>query len=102
MNMKRFRKGCMIVLACYIVLAVGFYWIAGDQLRYQSLSTDAVHAAEPVGELVQGMNVRQPFIAQADELSAVSMLNNKSEASPDNPRQPGSGERKTAAVPDAG
>lgn len=74
MNMKRFRKGCMIVLACYIVLAVGFYWIAGDQLRYQSLSTDAVHAAEPVGELVQGMNVRQPFIAQADELSAVSML----------------------------
>ena len=36
LNMKRFQKGCMIVLACYIVLAVGFYWIAGDQLRYQS------------------------------------------------------------------
>lgn len=74
MSKKQVRKGCAIALAAYIVLAVAFYWISGDQLRFRDAKTDFVSASEPVGELVQGMEVRQPFVAMADEILSVDML----------------------------
>lgn len=74
MSGKQIKKGCAFVLAAYVILAVAFYWIAGDQLRFRDDKTDFVSASEPVGELVRGMEIRQPFVAEADEISAVSML----------------------------
>lgn len=74
MTEKSVRKGCALTLAVYFVLAFLFHWIAGDQLRFRDNLTDTVHASEPVGELVQGMEIRQPFTAQADEIHSVSML----------------------------
>ena len=38
-------KGCAIALAVYMVLAVAFYWIAGDQLRFREERTDCVSAS---------------------------------------------------------
>ena len=68
MSEKQVRKGCALVLAVYVILAVGFFWISGDQLRFRESETTAIHAANPVGELVQGMEVRQPFTAPGDEI----------------------------------
>lgn len=74
MNEKQVRKGSVLVLTIYVVLVLAFYWVAGDQLRFRDEKTDAIHAAEPIGELVQGMEIRQPFTAQADEILSVDML----------------------------
>ncbi len=74
MSEKQVRKGCAIALAVYVVLAVAFYWISGDQLHFRDENTDAITASEPIGELVQGMEIRQPFTAQADEILGVDML----------------------------
>ena len=73
MSGKQVRKGCAIALAVYMVLAVAFYWLAGDQLRFQEERTDCVSASEPIGELVQGMEIRQPFVAAAEEIRSVDM-----------------------------
>lgn len=74
MSEKQVRKGCVLVLAIYVVLAIVFFWIAGDQLQFKESETEAISAGEPVGELVQGMELWQPFTAQGDEITSVSML----------------------------
>ncbi len=73
MSGKQVRKGCAVALAVYMVLAVAFYWIAGGQLRFREERTDCVSASEPIGELVQGMEIRQPFVAAAEEIRSVDM-----------------------------
>ena len=74
MNEKQVRKSCALVLVIYVVLALGFYWVSGDQLRFKDEETDAISAAGPIGELVQGMEMRQLFTTQADEILSVDML----------------------------
>ena len=74
MSEKQVRKGCALVLAVYVILAVGFFWISGDQLRFKGEEGTAINPSTPVGELVQGMEVRQPFTAPGDEILSVSML----------------------------
>lgn len=74
MSEKQVRKGCALALAIYIVLALAFYWVSGDQLHYRDEETDAISASEPIGELVQGVEIRQPFTAAADAVVSVDML----------------------------
>lgn len=74
MNIQRLKKGCALTLACYVVIMAAFYWICGDQLRFRDEQTDPVTAAAPIGELIQGQEVRQPFIAKADEIQTISLL----------------------------
>lgn len=74
MNEKQVRKGCVLALVIYIVLALVFFWVSGDQLRFRDEETDKITPSEPIGELVQGMELRQPFTAQADEILSVDML----------------------------
>lgn len=73
MSGKNMWKGCALVLAAYLLLAAVFFWIAGDQLRFRDEETAAVTPAQPVGELVQGVELRQPFTAQGDEIISISM-----------------------------
>ena len=74
MSEKQVIKGCALALVIYIVLALTFYWVSGDQLHYRDDETDAISASEPIGELVQGMEIRQPFTATADAILSVDML----------------------------
>jgi ABC-2 type transport system permease protein len=74
MNQRSLRRGCAIVVAVYLLLAVAFYGIGGDQLRFREETTDAINASAPVGELTSDVELRQPFTASADEITGVSML----------------------------
>ena len=74
MDLKKLQKGCIAMLLVYSLLAVVFWGIAGNQLSFRDEETDAVTPSRPIGELVQGMEIRQPFTARADELCSVSML----------------------------
>lgn len=74
MNIKRLKRGCVFVLAMYFVLSILFFWIAGDQLRYIDRQTASVHPLAPLGELVQGIELEQPFMAEADEIRGISLM----------------------------
>lgn len=73
MDIDKLKKGCFYTLICYVVLAITFYFLAGEQLRFKYSQTNTITPAQPVGEIVQGMEVRQPFLAQADELLSLSL-----------------------------
>lgn len=59
MNLQSLRKKCGIALAVYVVAAVLFYWIGGDQLRYRDSSTDMLTPGGPVGEITRDTVVTQ-------------------------------------------
>lgn len=73
MNKATVKKIGVIALLCFIVIAVGFYLIADEQLHFRSEQTDMLTPAAPIGELVKGTSVRQQFTADADELTGVSL-----------------------------
>lgn len=74
MNKSNIRKISVIVLLCFLVLVGGFYLIANEQLHYRSEEIDMISPAAPIGEIVQGAEVRQIFYPDADELTSVSIL----------------------------
>lgn len=73
MNVQWLKKGCLWVIACYIVIAAAFPLIAGEQMRFRTESTDMVTASTPTGELTADMVIRQPFSADANEICSVSV-----------------------------
>lgn len=73
MSEQRVRRGCALALAIYAALALAFFWVTGDQLHHREDTIESVSASEPVGELVRGMELRQPFTARGDEVLGLSM-----------------------------
>ena len=73
MNIRKMQKGCLYALIAYVLLAVLFYLVAGEQLHFKYSQTDTITPAEPVGEIVQGVEIRQPFVAEADEIRSLSL-----------------------------
>lgn len=73
MSSQRLKKICAIILVCYLVISVGFYWISAEQLRFRDTWTDMATAAAPIGELTGDVEVRQPFSVEADEIQSVSV-----------------------------
>ena len=59
MNLQSLKKKCGIALALYVVAAMLFYWIGGDQLRYRDSLTDMLTPGEPVGEITQNTVITQ-------------------------------------------
>ena len=74
MNIRQLKKGCFLAVICYFVLAALLWAIAHEQFRFRDETTAMVTALDPVGELVQGVEVRQPFSANGDEIRSVSLL----------------------------
>lgn len=72
--MERHWKKASLLLGIYLLLAVGFSLIAGPQLDYREETTDMLTAAAPIGELVETNTICQPFVAQAEGLSAVKLM----------------------------
>ena len=69
------KKIGLTVLAVYVALVIGFYFLAGDQLLYRAsrgnLSMPASDAA--AAELSQGVTVEQVFQARIQRLETVSV-----------------------------
>ena len=65
-------KRLLVMLACvYWVMAVAIYAIGHEQFRYQRVTTASLSPAYHIGELVDGMEVRQRVTVPADELESV-------------------------------
>ena len=74
MNGKSLYKLCAVVMACYIVLAIVFYGIAGEQLTARVDKTSMPSAKEGTGELLSGGEVWQAFCLDGHELLGVSLV----------------------------
>lgn len=74
MNGKSLHKLCAVVMACYIVIAVVFYGIAGEQLTARVNKTSMPSMKEGTGELISGGEVRQAFCLDGHELLGVSLV----------------------------
>ena len=64
----------MLALAIYMILAVLFYMIAGQQLRVRADSTDSVSPSASVGEILSDMRLEQQFTVQSDRFTSFSVL----------------------------
>ncbi|KLU64363.1 teichoic acid translocation permease protein TagG [Desulfosporosinus acididurans] len=69
-------QGCALVIVIYSILAVCFYFIGGEQLKYTpSQEYKATEkSTTTIGEIRRNMTVMQTFIAQTDEVQRVSLL----------------------------
>ncbi len=74
MDINKLKKGCLIVFLCYVLIAILFYWIAGEQLHYQAVATSEVGASAAVGEITKDVVLKQGFVPEADELNGISFL----------------------------
>ena len=74
MNIKSLKKGCCIALAVYIVLALAFYWIGGDQLHYRDVETDMLSAGAPIGEITKDTVITQQIEVEGGQLTGLTLI----------------------------
>lgn len=63
----------LLVLACYLLLALGFYLIAGEQLHVRDEQSDMLTPAMPIGEITQDTVISQRVTARCDEITGVTL-----------------------------
>lgn len=69
------KKVALVALAVYLALAVGFAFLAGDQLLYRDSRGDVAQLPAESGtvELCRGAVVEQTFVAEIQRLETVSV-----------------------------
>lgn len=70
---RKIARAALFALLLYAAIAAAFFFVSGDQLDYQDKQSDTVSPTAGVGEVLPGMEVRQRFTAQGDELRGVSI-----------------------------
>lgn len=73
MDFKRSKRLMAIWAACYWILAVTIYLVAGQQFHYTAVTSDAL-SATTVGELVDGLTITQRLIAPAESLTGFDLM----------------------------
>ncbi|MBO4331460.1 MAG: ABC transporter permease [Oscillospiraceae bacterium] len=75
MGSVNIKKVFAVTLAVYVALTVGFYFLAGEQLKYRSSrGNTAMPAAETItAELCSGATVEQTFSARIQRLKTVGV-----------------------------
>lgn len=74
MDLKR-SKRLLLILACiYWVFAVGIYAIANEQFHFSTVSEKASNPEYVIGEIVDGMELRQQFASPSQMIDGVDIL----------------------------
>lgn len=73
MDQKKLTKGCILALLIYIVLAVAFFLISGDQLHYRDGQTDMLNGEGVVGEITADTVVEQNLNLNTDILTGITL-----------------------------
>ena len=73
MKRNKGKQILLLVLGCYLLLAIGFYLIAGEQLHARIERTDMLTPAMPIGEITQDTVVRQRITVDGDEITGVTL-----------------------------
>ena len=74
MDFKKSKKLLAILAACYWVLVLVIYLVAGDQFHYTAVTSDVLSASAAIGELVDGMTVTQTVTMPAEQTTGLELL----------------------------
>ena len=74
MDQTKLKKGCAVALAIYVALAVAFYLICGDQLRYRDNQTDMLMPSSVIGEITSDVVVTQRIRPSGDRLTGITLF----------------------------
>lgn len=74
MDFQRSKRLMAIWAACYWILAVTIYLVAGQQFHYTAVTSDPLSATTTVGELVDGLTITQRLIAPAESLTGFDLM----------------------------
>ncbi len=73
MDQNKLKKGCLIAVGAYILFAVLFYLIGGDQLRFREEQTDMLKQTQTVGEITSDVVVEQRIRPGGDQLTGITL-----------------------------
>lgn len=75
MSQQLFKKVLVALWGIFLLSAVIYYVVGGEQLRYAAVDTgEMVHATNDVGELTTGKNVVQTFTINGTEICTIRLL----------------------------
>ena len=74
MDQKKLTKGCQIALLIYILLAISFFLISGEQLYYRVTVTDMMNPEHIIGEITADTVVEQRINLDADFLTNITLV----------------------------
>lgn len=74
MNAKKLKKGCIIALILYVILAIMFYVIGGQQLQYRTVKTDMLNPSMVIGEITKENVFEQSLKMEGDILTELSLM----------------------------
>lgn len=74
MDFKKSKKLLTLLAACYWMLVLVIYLVAGDQFHYTAVVSDALSASMTIGELVDGMTVTQTVTVPAEKTTGLELL----------------------------
>ena len=74
MNSKTLKKGCIVALIAYVVIAVLFYLIGGQQLRYRVIQKEMLTPSAVIGEITSDQVIEQPLSMEGDLLTELSLM----------------------------
>lgn len=71
--MKRSIKTYILAALIFLFLGVFLYFVGGDELKYQTISTEMEDASSVLPEISEGVEVRQNLIIENDILEKISI-----------------------------
>lgn len=74
MNQKTLKKGCVVLLIAYVVVAILFNIIGGQQLRYRSIQKEMLTPNAVIGEITNKHVIEQPISIEGDILTGISLM----------------------------
>lgn len=74
MSQATLKKGCFAAVVIYAILAAGFYFICGDQLRFRDRQTHMLSASGVIGEITAELTVTQQITVDGDRLLGLTLL----------------------------
>lgn len=74
MNPQTLKKGCIAAVLIYLVLAILFYWIGGDQLKFRDSQTDMLTPNRVVNEITSDVVLEQQIKVDGDLLLSVNLV----------------------------
>lgn len=74
MDMKKSKKLLAYLAVAYWALVIMIYLVAHPQFRYTNVVSDSLSASMTIGEVVDGMEIKQMVTVPANEMRTISLM----------------------------
>lgn len=74
MSIKKIYKISFYFVLIYIILAIAFYWVAGEQLHIRRTENASTTPDAMIGQLLKETPIRQKFYASGDQIENITFM----------------------------